>query len=155
MLGLTAAKPPVASETEGFRMPRVRLDPNLLAKMASRTGKEEQYLREQISRKATRSEVSSLAAQMLWAKELGLAITSALNRADPVVREEVRTAGAPARPPLVRKMKSSSQRKSHPVTGATIDFLLQDSEPPGALPGPIAGEETLRPSGARGNNCAG
>jgi hypothetical protein len=111
-------------------MGKKRLDPDLLSKMASRTGKDKQYLREQISRKASRGSVSSLAAQLLWAKRLGLGITSALNRAEASVREEVR--GTPSSPPTSASPASSNrsarQKKTHPITGTTIDFLLQDSE---------------------------
>jgi hypothetical protein len=111
-------------------MGKKRLDPDLLSKMSSKTGKDKQYLREQISRKASQSLVSSLAAQILWAKKLGLGITSALNRAEPNVREEVRgtpsqmsTSASPA--PSTNK---PSPKKIQPITGATIDFLLQDFE---------------------------
>jgi hypothetical protein len=111
-------------------MAKRRLDPDLLSKMSSKTGKNKQYLREQISRKAGQSLVSSLAAQILWAKELGLGITSALNRADVSVREEVR--GTPSLPPTTASPASrnnkTSPRKTQPITGTTIDFLLQDSE---------------------------
>lgn len=114
-------------------MTRTKLDPDLLSKMARKTGKREQYLREQISRKASRDGVSSLAAQLLWGRDLGIGITVALNRAEPGVRDEVRSAGGALRVPSLpsqsaRQRGGTPKRTSPPINGAAIDFLLQDAE---------------------------
>ena len=113
-------------------MAKAKLDPDLLTKMAAKSGKGKQYLREQISRRASRSSVSSLAAQILWAKELGLGITMALNRAEPGVREEIRASGSPTTrtvpgAPTVQR-RSGVRTKTRPITGAAINFLLEDRE---------------------------
>ena len=79
-------------------MPKRQLDDDLLGKQETKTGKSKQYLREQISRKAGKFGVSSLAAQLIWAKQMGFGITQALNRTSPEVREEVRSAQSP--PPI-------------------------------------------------------
>jgi uncharacterized protein (TIGR02391 family) len=113
-------------------MAKKKLDPDLLAKMASRAQKSEQYLREQVSRRAGRLGVSSLAAQLLWARELGLGITAALNRADSSVRDEVRS--GPAGSPSVthsspkRQTGPTQRRKETNLGAATINFLLEDAE---------------------------
>jgi len=112
-------------------MPKKTLDADLLDKMVGKTKKSKQYLREQVSRRASRSAVSSLAAQLLWARELGLGIAYALNRADPTVRDEVRS--APSMAPAAANDKARHQpramrRGKEPNLGAAIDFLLQDSE---------------------------
>jgi uncharacterized protein (TIGR02391 family) len=112
-------------------MAKRRLDTDLLDKMVKKTRKSKQYLREQVSRRASRNAVSSLAAQLLWARELGLGITSALNRADSTVRDEVRT--TPAAAPAVanhttRRPSRPMRHGREPNLGAAIDFLLQDSE---------------------------
>jgi len=112
-------------------MANVKLDPDLLAKMVAKTGNEKQYLREQISRKASCNSVSSLAAQLLWAKDLGLGITLALNRAEPGVREEVRSIGSPTRTSLGAapvRAKSGVRKKDLPIAGTAIDFLLEDPD---------------------------
>ncbi len=113
-------------------MPKKRLDPELLDKMVKKTRKSKQYLREQVSKRASRSAVSSLAAQLLWARELGLGIAFALNRADPGVRDEVRSAPAAAAPASTNRTAKHQpravKRGKEQNLGATIDFLLQDSE---------------------------
>lgn len=113
-------------------MARIKLDPDLLSKMASKAGKAEQYLREQISRKASRDGVSSLAAQLLWARDMGIGITVALNRAEAGVRDEVRRTGGALRIPPLRSQggrpRDAQRRTSPPINGAAIDFLLQDAE---------------------------
>jgi len=53
-------------------MAAIRLDPGILKKLAKKTRKDEQYLREQISRRAARMGIASPAAQILWARELGI-----------------------------------------------------------------------------------
>ncbi len=113
-------------------MPRRPLDATLLEKLHQRTGKPKQYLWEQISRKAARLGVCSLAAQIVWAQDLGVGVAAALNRFPAEIREEVRSvrdhapirANVPvARPPGVRHA-----RRDSPITGRTIGALLQDTE---------------------------
>jgi uncharacterized protein (TIGR02391 family) len=108
-----------------------KLNPDLLDKMVKKTRKSKQYLREQVSRRASRHAVSSLAAQLLWARELGLGIATALNQAESGVRDEVRS--SPSRIPVVANHGSPrpsqlQQRKKDPNLGAAINFLLGDSE---------------------------
>lgn len=70
-------------------MAKFKIDQDLLAKLAAKTGKRKQYLREQISRKAGRLRVSSPAALVLWAQEKGISITRALNNLPAAVRDEI------------------------------------------------------------------
>jgi uncharacterized protein (TIGR02391 family) len=111
-------------------MPQKRLNPALLLKMAKKTGKSEKYLGEQISRKAGRQRISSTAAQLVWARELGIGIANALQKLSPEAREEVRSAGAgpSIAPPRTSNGKRSTtqKRKAEPITAATIDTLLHD-----------------------------
>ena len=114
-------------------MPKRQLDDNLLEKLHERTGKPKQYLRERISRKAGKLSVSSLAAQLIWAKQEGIGITHALNRALPEVREEVRGAQPPTPirgggPIAHAPGKNGRPKTEKPITGATIDTLLQDQQ---------------------------
>ena len=107
------------------------LDADLLTKMSVRMNKpDKQYLREQISRRASRGAVSSLAAQLLWAKQLGIGIALPLRRADPTVRNEVRE----NRPPTTLRVKQAQSSRGNPqkrkratVAGA-INFVLEDPE---------------------------
>src|SRR5713226_2523165 len=105
-------------------MAKRRLDTDLLDKMVKKTCKSKQYLREQVSRRASRNAVSSLAAQLLWARELGFGITSALNRADSTIRDEIRA--TPAATPAVanhiaRRSPRPIRHGREPNLGATID----------------------------------
>lgn len=106
------------------------LDAELLTKMASKKGKPKQYLREQISRRASRGTVSSLAAQLLWAKEMGIGIALPLRRADQSVRDEVRENRPPTSVRLTHTHSNRAdlhKRKRATVAGA-INFVLEDSE---------------------------
>jgi uncharacterized protein (TIGR02391 family) len=114
-------------------MPKRQLDDDLLDKLRARTGKSKQYLREQISRKAGKLGVSSLAAQLIWATQERIGVTHALNKARPEVREEVRSAKGPS--PVrgagrlaVALSRKSGPKKKEPITRATIDTLLQDQQ---------------------------
>ena len=112
-------------------MAKKKLDADLLDKMVRKPRKSKQYLREQVSRRATRHGISSLAAQLLWARELGLGIAYALNRAEPIVRDEIRSGatGAPAAASITaRRVRSPVRHKREPNLGTAIDFLLQDSD---------------------------
>lgn len=113
-------------------MPKRQLDNDLLDKLVAKTDKSKQYLREQISRKAGKLGVSSLAAQLIWAKQLSIGITHALNRALPEVREEVRSAhSAPAARQehgIIASKVPAKKKQQQTITGATIDILLRDKQ---------------------------
>src|SRR5437879_2577997 len=66
-----------------------RLNADILEKMHRKTGKPHQHIRVRISQKASQQGISSIAAQLLWARDLGIGIGSALNR-NPEVRDEIR-----------------------------------------------------------------
>jgi len=108
-----------------------RLDANILGKMAQKSGKSEKYLREQISRRASRQGVSSTAAQLMWARDLGIGIASVLNK-QPEVRDEMRSAGGTMAPAQMRTRptvkKGRTNAKAKPITAATIKTLLKDSQ---------------------------
>jgi uncharacterized protein (TIGR02391 family) len=110
-------------------MPRQRLDPNLLEKMAGKSGKSTKYLREQISRRASRQSITSTAAQLAWAKELKIGVANALGKVSADVREEVRSVGS-AVPTAARMAKAATPKKQkvEPITAATIRRLLQDKQ---------------------------
>jgi uncharacterized protein (TIGR02391 family) len=69
-------------------------------------------------------------AQLLWAKELGIGIAFALNRADPRIRDEVRD----HQPITGVRVKQShlhsggSHKRKKPTISAAIDFVLEDGE---------------------------
>jgi hypothetical protein len=69
---------------------RTRIDENLLGKISERTGKSKKYIREQISKRASRLSVTSEAAQILWAKELGIGTTTALRKLLPQLSQNFR-----------------------------------------------------------------
>lgn len=108
-------------------MPLSRLSPELLRAMEQKyPGKPLRYLREQISRRASRQGVSSYSAQILWARELGIGVTRALARATPEVREEVRlvpTANS-------ARIPTTGQRSARvkPATGLTVKALISDNQ---------------------------
>lgn len=113
-------------------MSRQPLNPGLLAKMAQKSAKSEKYLREQISRRASRQSISSAAAQLVWARELGIGIANALNRLPTEIREEVRNTGSTAGIVPARTRSDNgggrTKRRVEPITAATIDTLLQDAQ---------------------------
>ncbi len=111
-------------------MSRRQLQPDILNKMAERSDKSQQYLREQISRKAGRLGISSVAAQLIWARELGIGIAGALNRLPTEVREEIRSVTIPSAQSRARKVAEPvvPKRKAAPITVATINTLFQDEQ---------------------------
>jgi hypothetical protein len=118
-------------------MGKTKLDPGLLRKIVNASGKPQKYIREQISRRARGLGVSSLAAQLLWARSLNIGIAHALNRADQNVKDEVRdtvrsSSSTPKVPvsntPSKRNAGSSPQRKEQSLNAKTVNFLLQDVE---------------------------
>jgi uncharacterized protein (TIGR02391 family) len=96
-------------------------------------GKSEKYVREQISKQANRLGVSSEAAQIIRAKQLGIASTTAQRRLEPHMQEQVRQAlpivfadSAQKRPSQTRQGKAPT--RSRDPTGLAIDYLLSDGE---------------------------
>jgi hypothetical protein len=116
-------------------MGKTKLDPGLLQKIVRASGKSKQYVREQISRRASGIGVSSLAAQLLWARSLNIGIAHALSRADQSVKMEVRdTVQSIAPTSKAGVIRAASQRSAQPprkeqdLNAKTINFLLQDLE---------------------------
>jgi hypothetical protein len=115
-------------------MPKQHLDPGLLGKLKKASGgKSLQYIREQISKKAGRAGISSLAAQIVWAQAKGIGVTHALNKASAEVRGEVRSAqsgGGVARNVKAAAAMPPRRRvgKPHSISAATIADLLQDPQ---------------------------
>jgi len=102
-----------------------------IKKLAKKTAKSKQYIREQVSRKAGRHGISSVAAQIVWAKEQGIGVTHALNNLPSEVREEVRSANKNGATPAGGRTIAASQarpraKKPQAITAATINSLLQD-----------------------------
>lgn len=108
-------------------MSQKRLNQGLLEKISKKSGKSAKYLREQISRRASRQGISSAAAQLIWARELGLGIANALKRLPTEIREEVRTTGSIAARTRSDNGGARTRRKAKPITAATISALLHDA----------------------------
>lgn len=96
-----------------------RLDPALLRKIATETGKSEQYVREQVSKRARRLHVMSEVAQIVWAKELGLGTAIAFRRLDPQMQSQVQHLLAETTPvtgveetPTTRRTRGPSTRQA-------------------------------------------
>jgi uncharacterized protein (TIGR02391 family) len=112
-------------------MSKLHLNSDLLEKLAKKTAKSKKYIREQISKKAGRQSISSVAAQIIWAKELRIGVAHAQNMLPSDVREEVRSAQkarvvlASARA-VTAKPTRPEIRKPWAITVATINSLLQD-----------------------------
>jgi hypothetical protein len=66
-----------------------RLDQGLLQKVARRLGKTPQYIREQVSRRASREGVVSSAALVMWARDLGIGVASAVEKLPPHVQQQL------------------------------------------------------------------
>jgi uncharacterized protein (TIGR02391 family) len=113
-------------------MPQVRLNFALLDKMVKKSGKPRKYLGEQISKRAGRLGISSTAAQLVWAKGLGIGIANALGKATADVRAEVRSVGTAPAPAAARSIKGTmparAKRKAEPISAATIKRLLHDDQ---------------------------
>lgn len=114
-------------------MARARLDQALLSKIAEKTAKSKQYVREQISRRASKLAIASEAAQILLAKELGIGTARAQNRLDPHQQEQVRASLPTAfnSPAAARQSKEAGSRtatRSVDPIRLAVDFLIEDEE---------------------------
>jgi uncharacterized protein (TIGR02391 family) len=113
-------------------MPAPHHDNTFLTKLAKRTKKSPQSLRELASRKAGQLGISSPAALLLWARERGVSITRALNKLPKEAREEVRGAMVPPKLSGNRTTQDVGARRARKqapaITPAGIDSLLQDAQ---------------------------
>ena len=115
-------------------MAKTRLDAALLTKISKQIGKKEQYVREQISRRASRRNIASEAAQILWVKELGFGTAAAQRRLDPHVQQQI-ASGAMETPSRSNGRRSATARRGigkkateTAALSAAIDLLLSDHE---------------------------
>lgn len=115
-------------------MPGTHLDRKLLSAIAEKTEKPEQYIREQISRRASRLGISSEAAQILWAKEFGIGTARFHRSLPPHIQQQVRNllpsvfASQPeARKPKASRARAHQPKKQDPILAA-IEYLLKDEE---------------------------
>lgn len=115
-------------------MPKTRLDQKLLGKLTKKLRKSSQYIREQISRRASRQGISSEAAQILWARELGIGAGTFLRSLPPHVQDQVRTAvptvfpGAVAAAQKGKAPKTTARRAEPDIVRAAVGFLVEDEE---------------------------
>src|SRR6266550_1317393 len=115
-------------------MGKRRLDSRLLVKLAGKTGKPVEYIREQLSRRASKQGISSEAALVLWCRQLSIGATTFLNKQPTFVRDEVRSTSAPTagRSPQVRsngKPSSGGRKVSSKISlGHVVDMILQDQQ---------------------------
>jgi hypothetical protein len=113
-------------------MSNTRLNRALLTKVANRTKKTEQYIREQVSRRASRQGIASEAALIIWAKQLGFGTAAAQRHLDPHVQQQVSSARLLVLPRNEsRKDGAQSGRQVTRTVSplrASIDLLLSDQE---------------------------
>jgi hypothetical protein len=114
-------------------MPRnTRLDPTLLQKIADDIHKPVKYVREQISKRASRLGIAAESAQILWAKELDLGIAIALRSLPPHMQDQVR--GAITATPSNRQTNSKASKpivlnkRAPDPLAISVDYLLTDQE---------------------------
>jgi len=115
------------------RSGHTRLDQDLLLKIARKRNKSKKYVREQVSKQASRLSVCSEAALILWAKKLGIGTATAQRRLEPHMQEQVRQAlpivfadSAQKRSSQTRPGKAPT--RSRDPTGLAIDYLLSDGD---------------------------
>jgi hypothetical protein len=125
-----------------------RLNQALLQKVARKLGKTPQYIREQVSRRASREAVASPVALIMWARDLGIGVASALDKLEPLAQQQLSVSRVvPARsrphPPPPRRRAGRQRRRlqaARPARGRAI-FISHSAEDR-ALAGALA--ELLR-----------
>jgi len=88
-------------------------------------------VREQVSRRASRDGVSSEAALIIWAKELGFGTSLAQRDLEPHIQQQISSAGLTRRSTSSRKepaMRGERTTRGPSPLRAAIDYLLSDEE---------------------------
>lgn len=120
-------------------MSEVRLDQKLLKKLSEKTNHKEKYLREQISKKATRRGISSEAVLILWAKKEGIGTAVYQRKLPANIQAEVRDflpSIFAVSPPKLKTSVSQKKRaqkekvklKKKSSLSLAIEYLIQDEE---------------------------
>jgi hypothetical protein len=110
-----------------------RLDHHILEKLAEEIGKPEKYVREQISKRASRLGVSSEAAEILWARELHIPTARFQRKLPEPIQVQVRDllptvfSRPHIREGTAAVPKHEASRKVHALKAA-IEYLLVDQE---------------------------
>lgn len=109
-----------------------RLDEPLLNKIAAKKNKTAKYVREQISKRAGKSGVSSSAIQIVMARDLDIGVAHRLRKVTPEIRQEVQflsvngMSASAAAPRQSRVMPN--KKKAEPITAAAIRKLFRDDQ---------------------------
>lgn len=112
-------------------MPKNRLNKKLLLKVASKSKYKLKYLREQISKRANRLGISSEAALILWAKELGIGTATFQHSLPSHIQLEIRNSLSSSVVHVKSEMPLKSKRNLNRVSIKSlinIDNLIQDGE---------------------------
>ena len=117
-------------------MPRARLDADLVKRVAAKANIKEASVQQQASRLASKLGVPSTVALIIWAGNLGLSTTRALNKLSPTLQAQVQSAQASVgRPPATaggqgRAGRAPTTRPATPRSAQSqaIDSLLDDDE---------------------------
>lgn len=111
-----------------------RLDYKLLKKLSKRIGKSEQYLREQLSKRAHRKGSSSEVELILWCREQGLGVATYLRKQPSYIQDQVRgtVITADAQRTLVRSApktrKGTPHQNQRVALQAVINYLIRDHD---------------------------
>jgi len=108
-----------------------RINVPLLEKMARKRKKPVKYIRELISKRASRQSITSEAAQILIAKDLDISTATLLRKLPPNVQEQVHRAStqSPASTDRSRRLSVSARtKKPRDPLGAALESLLSDHE---------------------------
>ncbi len=113
-------------------MGKARLNKSLLEKMARKLKRTPQSVREGISKRASRRDMTAEAAQVQWAKELNISTAGAFQALAPHLQQQVRdrrpSAQTAARATRVEPASSRSARRPDDGIREAINLLLVDPE---------------------------
>jgi hypothetical protein len=107
-----------------------RLNQTLLHKIATRLGKTPQYIREQVSRRASREAVASPAALVMWARDLGIGVASAVDKLPAPLQQQLSVprvvAARPARrtAPMARGVRARTSGRRRPARDAAAKWVM-------------------------------